>query len=120
VFSIGGDPVRLGLVASLNRPGGNLTGIFFSLNSEQSGLGCCMSCCPSPGAIGMLVNPTFADAETHAKDVKEAALPLGVQIHVVRARTVDDFDAAFATWPNKRSTHFSLRMMHFSMGRDES
>src|SRR5262249_19172626 len=44
----------------------------------------------------MLVNPTFADAETHARDVKEAALPLGLQIHVVRARTVDDFDTAFA------------------------
>jgi len=97
VFSIGGDPVRLGLVASLNRPGGNITGVnFFQSELGAKRLGLLHDLLPKASAIGMLVNPTFADAETHARDVKETALPLGLQIHVVRARTVDDFDTAFA------------------------
>ena len=51
---------------------------------------------PKASTIGMLVNPTFADAETYIRDVKEAALPLGLQIHAVRTSTADDFDPAFA------------------------
>jgi putative ABC transport system substrate-binding protein len=47
--------------------------------------------------IGMLINPNFAEAESHAKEAQEAARSLGVQIHVVRARTVDEFDTAFST-----------------------
>jgi putative ABC transport system substrate-binding protein len=97
VFSIGGDPVRLGLVASLNRPGGNITGVnFFQSELGAKRLGLLHELVPNATVIGMLVNPTFADAETHARDAKDAAIPLGLQIHVVRARTVDDFDAAFA------------------------
>jgi putative tryptophan/tyrosine transport system substrate-binding protein len=98
VFSIGRDPVRLGLVANLNRPGGNITGVNF-LQSELGAkrLGLLHELLPKASAIGMLVNPTFADAETHARDLKEAALPLGLQIHVVKARTTDDIDTAFAT-----------------------
>jgi putative tryptophan/tyrosine transport system substrate-binding protein len=98
VFSIGGDPVKLGLVASLNRPGGNITGVnFFQSELGAKRLGLLRDLLPKASAIGMLVNPTFADAETHARDVKEAALPLGLQIHVVKARTTDDIDTAFAT-----------------------
>ena len=98
VFSIGGDPVRLGLVASLNRPGGNITGVnFFQSDLGAKRLGLLHELRPKASVIGMLVNPTFGDAETHVRDAKEAALPLGVQIHVVRARTTDDFDTAFAT-----------------------
>jgi ABC-type uncharacterized transport system substrate-binding protein len=98
VFSIGGDPVRLGLVASLNRPGGNITGVnFFQSELGAKRLGLLHELLPKASAIGMLVNPTFADAETYIRDVKEAALPLGLQIHVVRARTADDFDTAFAS-----------------------
>jgi putative ABC transport system substrate-binding protein len=98
VFSMGGDPVRLGLVASLNRPGGNITGVnfFFSeLGAKQLGL--LHDLLPKAKVIGMLVNPNFADAEAHAKDVQEAALSLGLQIYVVRASAVDEFDSAFAT-----------------------
>ena len=98
VFSIGGDPVRLGLVASLNRPGGNITGVnFFQSDLGAKRLGLLHELLPKASVIGMLVNLTFGDAETHVRDAKEAALPLGVQIHVVRARTTDDFDTAFAT-----------------------
>jgi putative tryptophan/tyrosine transport system substrate-binding protein len=98
VFSMGGDPVRLGLVASLNRPGGNITGVnFFQSELGAKRLGLLRELLPKATVIGMLVNPTFADAETHVRDVKEAALPLGLRIHVVRARTTDEFDTAFAT-----------------------
>jgi putative tryptophan/tyrosine transport system substrate-binding protein len=98
VFSMGGDPVRLGLVASLNRPGGNITGVnFFFSELGAKRLGLLHDLLPKATVIGMLVNPNFAEAESHAKEVQEAALSRGLQIHVVRASTVDEFDTAFAT-----------------------
>jgi putative ABC transport system substrate-binding protein len=97
VFSLGTDPVRLGLVASLNRPSSNMTGVYF-LQSELGAkrLGLLHELLPKATVIGMLVNPNFAEAEFHAKEAQEAARSLGVQIHVVRASTVDEFDAAFS------------------------
>jgi len=97
VFSIAGDPVRLGLVANLNRPGGNITGVN-TLASELGAkrLGLLHDLLPKASAIGILVNPTFAEAETDIRNVNEAALSLGLQIHAVRASAVDDFDTAFA------------------------
>jgi putative tryptophan/tyrosine transport system substrate-binding protein len=97
VFSLGTDPVRLGLVASLNRPSGNMTGVYF-LQSELGAkrLGLLHEVLPKATVIGLLVNPNFAEAEFHAKQAQEAARPLGVQIHVVRASTVDEFDTAFS------------------------
>jgi putative ABC transport system substrate-binding protein len=98
VFSIGGDPVKFGLVPSLNRPGGNITGVnYFQSELGSKRLGLLHELLPKPTVIGMLVNPTFADAEAEIKDVKQAALPLGLRIHVVYAQTVDEFDTAFAT-----------------------
>ena len=87
VFSIGRDPVRLGLVANLNRPGGNITGVNF-LQSELGAkrLGLLHELLPKASAIGMLVNPTFADAETYVRDATEAALPLGLEIHAVKSQ----------------------------------
>jgi len=98
VFSIGRDPVKLGLVANLNRPGGNITGVNF-LQSELGAkrLGLLHELLPKASTIGMLVNPTFADAEDYVRDAKEAALPLGLQIQVLRASTEGDIDTAFAT-----------------------
>ena len=98
VFSLGTDPVRLGLVASLNRPSGNITGVYF-LQSELGAkrLGLLHELLPKATVIGTLVNPNFAECEFHAKDAQEAARSLGVQIHVVRASTVDEFDTAFST-----------------------
>ena len=97
VFSIGRDPVKLGLVANLNRPGGNITGVNF-LQSELGAkrLGLLHELLPKASTIGMLVNPTFADAEDYVRDAKEAALPLGLQIQVLRASTEGDIDTAFA------------------------
>jgi len=104
VFSIGGDPVRLGLVANLNRPGGNITGVSF-LFSELGAkrLGLLHELLPKASVIGMLVNPTFADAETYISDTKQAALPLGLQIHAVKASTAEDFDTAFAALAEQKT-----------------
>ena len=104
VFSTGGDPVKLGLVANLNRPGGNITGVSF-LFSELGAkrLGLLHELLPKASVIGMLVNPTFADAETYISDTKEAALPLGLQIHAVKASTAEDFDTAFAALAEQKT-----------------
>ena len=97
VISVGTDPVRLGLVTNLNYPSGNITGVYF-LQSELGAkrLGLLHELLPRTTVIGMLINPNFAEAESHAKEAQEAARSLGVQIHVVRARTVDEFDTAFS------------------------
>ena len=99
VFTTSGDPVELGWVATLNQPGGNITGVnFFQSQLAAKRLGLLHELLPKATMIGMLVNPSFTDSETQARDAKEAALALGMQILVVRARTADDFDTAFATF----------------------
>ena len=104
VFSLGTDPVRLGLVASLNQPTGNMTGVYF-LQSELGAkrLGLLHEVLPKATVIGLLVNPNFAESEFHAKQAQEAARALGVQILVVRASTVDEFDTAFSVLVQQRA-----------------
>jgi ABC-type uncharacterized transport system substrate-binding protein len=97
VFSMGGDPVQLGLVASLNRPGGNITGIFqLTTTLEAKRLGLLHELVPKATAIAALVNPNYsAAAETQVREVQEAATRLRVQIIVLNANAESDFDAAF-------------------------
>ena len=98
VFSIGSDPIKLGLVASLNRPGGNITGVnFFQSELGAKRLSLLRVLLPNITAVGMLINPRFAESETHARDAREHALSLGLQLYVARAGTADEFDAAFST-----------------------
>ena len=98
VFSIGGDPVRVGLVASLSRPGGTITGVhYFQPDLGAKRLGLLHELLPQATVIGILVNPTFTDAEAEARDATQAATLLGLQTQIVRARTVDEFSTAFAT-----------------------
>src|SRR5712672_468545 len=98
VFGVGGDPVALGLVASLNRPGGNLTGVT-NLNTELTPkrLEVLHELVPAARIIALLVNPTNVNAETLSRDVQAAARTLGLELHVVNARTEADITAAFAT-----------------------
>jgi putative tryptophan/tyrosine transport system substrate-binding protein len=81
VFIGGGDPVKLGLVASLNRPGSNLTGVT-NLNIELGRSGCsyCANCSPSPLIVAVLVNPTNPSAETISNDLQAAARTIGVHL----------------------------------------
>jgi len=98
VFTTGGDPIKLGLVASLNRPGGNITGVS-SLNSElgPKRLGLLRELVPSATVIATLVNPNFPDADVQLRDAEAGARALGLQLIVLRAGTEREIDAAFAT-----------------------
>jgi putative tryptophan/tyrosine transport system substrate-binding protein len=98
VFTAAVDPVAVGLVASLNRPSGNLTGV----SQLQSALGAkrlelLRDLVPNVSVIGVLVNPNFPGAESQRKDATEAARIIGQQVHIVNAGSESDFDGAFAT-----------------------
>jgi ABC-type uncharacterized transport system substrate-binding protein len=99
VFSIGGDPVQFGLVASLNRPGGNLTGgTFLSIEVGPKRLELLHELVPMATVVGLLVNPTNPNlAEPTTKNLRAAAHTLGLQLHILNASTDRDFDTVFAT-----------------------
>jgi putative ABC transport system substrate-binding protein len=104
VFTGGGDPVGLGLVASLNRPGANITGVYhFATGLEAKRLGLLHEMVPKAATMAVLVNPNYSDAEDQLREVQEAAARLGVQLVVVRANAESDFDAAFSTLVEQRS-----------------
>jgi len=96
VFSIGGDPVQLGLVASLSRPGGNLTGVFqFTAALEGKRLGLLHEMLPKASTLAALVHANYSGAESQARDMHDAARRLGIQLVVLKAETESDFDRAF-------------------------
>jgi len=99
VFGVGEDPVKLGLVASLARPGGNATGInFLTQEVVAKRLGLLHDVVPKAVRIAVLVNPANATiTETTLRDLPEAARALGLQIQVLNASTSREIDAAFAT-----------------------
>ena len=98
VFSIGGDPVKLGLVASLNRPGGNVTGAtFIATTTAATRLQMLHEAVPKATVIGALMNPSNPNAEPNTRETQEAARTLGLQLHVLNAGTDREIDAAFAT-----------------------
>jgi putative ABC transport system substrate-binding protein len=103
VFASGGDPVKLGLVASLNRPGGNVTGVTFvvaELGAKQLGL--LHELQPGAVRVGVLVDPNnFALTQSYVSDVQAAALSIGKQIEVLEALTGRDIDTAFARLAQK-------------------
>jgi putative ABC transport system substrate-binding protein len=97
VFYMGGDPVKQGLVASLNRPGGNLTGLgWLGVALGAKRLELLGELVPNNMAIAMLVNPNNLDSEVEIRDVQEAARVLGRQIHIMSAKSEADFDGVFA------------------------
>jgi putative tryptophan/tyrosine transport system substrate-binding protein len=99
VFTYSGDPVQIGLVASLSRPGGNVTGVTsLSVEVAPKRLELLHELVPTATIIGVLVNPTNPNVtEPTTRDLQAAAGPLGVQLHVLHASTERDFDTAFAT-----------------------
>jgi ABC-type uncharacterized transport system substrate-binding protein len=104
VFLMNEDPVRLGLVASLARPGGNLTGInIFSAELAAKRLDLLRELVPGAARVGVLVNPVNATTtESTLRDVEPAARAIGLQIQVLNARTSREIDAAFATFVRER------------------
>jgi putative tryptophan/tyrosine transport system substrate-binding protein len=103
VFNIGDDPVRLGLVASLARPGGNVTGVnnfIYELVAKRLTL--LRELVPSAIRVAVLVNPGNAQTETTLRDVEAAARQAGLQIQVAKASTAREIDAAFAALARDR------------------
>jgi putative ABC transport system substrate-binding protein len=103
VFTIGGDPVRLGLVAALNRPGGNVTGVTLLTGSlEEKRLGLLHELIPKATVIAFLVNQNSPLALTQTKDGSAAAHVLGKQVLILHASSESDLDAAFDTMVQQR------------------
>jgi ABC-type uncharacterized transport system substrate-binding protein len=105
VFSVGDDPVKLGLVSSLARPGGNLTGVnFLGLEVVSKRLELLRELIPGVGRLAVLVNPNYATvSEATVRDVEAAARGMGVQVQVFNAGTSREIDAAFANLVRERS-----------------
>ena len=99
VFNLGGDPVQLGLVASLNRPGGNVTGVA-ELAAELAGkrLDLLHELVPTAAVVALLANPTnTVNRELETSSLRDVANSLGLQLHVLSASSASEIDAAFAT-----------------------
>jgi putative tryptophan/tyrosine transport system substrate-binding protein len=103
VFAIGGDPVRTGLVESLSRPGGNLTGAaHINVETAPKRLELMHELMPAAKVLGLLLNPTNPVAESVAAAVQAAAGSLGLELKVVHAHTDEDLDVVFASLPGMR------------------
>ena len=97
VFETGGDPVKAGLVASLNRPGGNLTGVTWTASAlSAKRLELLHQLVPSASVIGLVVNPNYPEASIQVRDLKDAAGALGLQISVANADVESGIEAAIA------------------------
>jgi putative ABC transport system substrate-binding protein len=121
VFGVAADPVEVGLVASLNRPGGNLTGVT-NLNIEvgPKRLELAHALVPAATIIALLVNPSSpALAETYSRDLQAAARTLGLQLHVLHASTEPDFDTVFATLVQLRAGALVIGPDTFFYARSE-
>ena len=104
VFEIGGDPIGMGLVSSLNRPGGNITGVSFltgTLVAKQFEI--LHETVPMTALIGFLVNPTNPDADNETKSARAAAGSVGQKIAIVQARKDSELETAFATLVQQRA-----------------
>jgi putative tryptophan/tyrosine transport system substrate-binding protein len=98
VFTTGRDPVELGLIASLNRPGGNLTGVTtLGVELEPKRLELLHEVIPTATIIGALVNSASRNAEILSRDLQAAARTLGLELHLLSAGAEHDFDAVFTT-----------------------
>jgi putative ABC transport system substrate-binding protein len=105
VFATGSDPIRGGLVTSLNRPGGNITGVVSLLEMEPKRLELLRQLRPHATTTAVLVNPgNLPQAEFQVVDIQAAARNVGQEITILNARTIREIDAAFATLAQMRDT----------------
>jgi putative ABC transport system substrate-binding protein len=104
VFTTGGDPVGEGYVASLNRPGGNVTGVsWFGNLVAGKGLGLLLELVPNAAVVALLVNPKLPETVRNQSEAHEAARTLGRQLLILNASAPSDIDAAFATMRERRA-----------------
>ncbi len=118
VFTTSSDPVAVGLVASLNRPGGNVTGIS-QLNVEvgPKRLELARELIPGATAVALLINPTNPQDEAISKAAQTAALGLGLQLHVLRASTEAEIEVAFASFAGLKAGVLTIGTDAFFNGR---
>ena len=119
VFIIGGDPVKLGLVASLNRPGGNVTGVTIlsgALTAKRLEL---LRELRPHASVACLVNPTSPEAETQLTDIREAARTTGKDLRLLNVSNDHDLDAAFATLVREQIAGLLVANDAFFVGRRE-
>ena len=118
VFAIGADPVDLGLVSSLNRPGGNVTGVTFFVNTlGAKRLELLRELVPSAARIGFLVNPANPTSESQVADVRAAARERRVDLLIVNAGSERDIDAAFASLVQQRANAIIVGADGFFLSR---
>ena len=118
VIATGSDPVALGYVASLNRPGGNVTGVtFLTSNLGAKRIGLLRELVPKADAIGVLVNPTYPVAAAQLKEVQTAAATVGVQLFVATASAERDFEPAFALLVQQRPSALMISSDPFFYSR---
>jgi len=120
VFVCDDDPVKVGLVTSISRPGGNVTGIHqLTTGLEAKRLGLLHELVPNVTIMAVLVNPDYPDAGIQIKEVEEAARTLGLQLHILKARIESDFDTAFATIVQQRAGALLVASDPFLFSRRE-
>src|SRR6201987_2129386 len=114
VFAIGGDPVKLGLVASYNRPGGNATGTNILAGTlEAKRLGLLDELVAQTSAIGVLLNPNYQLYDSQLSDVQEAARTIRLQLYVLRANTDREIEAGFETLAQQRVASLAVAASPF-------
>jgi putative ABC transport system substrate-binding protein len=118
VFATGGDPVKLGIVASLNRPGANMTGVSFLTNAlGAKRLEMLRTLVPTAAAIGLLVDRTNPNTEAETTDILAAARALGLKLLIMQASTEGELDAAFARLVQQRADALIVASQAFFTGR---
>jgi ABC-type uncharacterized transport system substrate-binding protein len=118
VFTVATDPVRSGLVSSLHRPGGNLTGHSgFLTEMEPKRLGLLRELRPDATSIGVLVNPNVAYIDAQLNDIRSSAASIGREIVILNASTIAEIDAAFATLRQMRTDVLSVAVDPFFFDR---
>src|SRR5262245_60393569 len=104
VFTVGGDPVKLGLVASLNRPGGNATGVsLLTTAPEAKRLGLLKELVPDATVFGVLINPNYQEAEAQSREVQEAGRAIGRRVQIANAGSDQELGTAFAGLVEQRA-----------------
>ena len=104
VFNVGEDPIRLGLVASFNRPGGNITGVnTLSPALESKRLGLLRELVPQAAVIAVLFNPANPDADLQRRDIEAAAVAIGQDVRILNASNESDIHTAFAALVQQRA-----------------
>jgi putative tryptophan/tyrosine transport system substrate-binding protein len=118
VFTVATDPVRSGLISSLHRPGGNLTGHSAALTEmERKRLGLLRELRPDATSIGVLVNPNVAYIDAQLNDIRSSAASIGREIVILNASTIAEIDAAFATLRKMRAEALSVAVDPFFFDR---